>query len=142
MPNWFRHRQTFVFLPVFLIIALKVLDGIREVPHRDILRVMFIMFGMLFAVYTSAASKIRIRLSFIMSYLIACYCGLLIMFGVTGWHKQLVDMPRMISPIMSVIVVLSCVCRTDAHRRTRDFTNYSGIADEYSQSIDDIEDYG
>ena len=143
MPNWFRHRQTFVFLPVFLIIALKVLDRIREVPRRDILRVMFIMFGMLFAVYTFGSFKNQDKIVIYNVILIACYCGLLIMFGVTGWHKQLADMPRMISPIMSVIVVFELVFAgpmLTAGLET--FTNYSGIADEYSQSIDDIEDYG
>ena len=37
-PNWFWHRQAFVFLPVFLIISFKTLLKIKEVDRRDIIK--------------------------------------------------------------------------------------------------------
>jgi uncharacterized membrane protein YfhO len=44
-PNWFWHRQAFVFIPLFLVVALKVLLKIKEIARKDIVKAMLIMYA-------------------------------------------------------------------------------------------------
>ena len=108
-PNWFWHRQAFVFLPLFLVVALKVLLKIKEIARKDIMKAMLIMYALVVIDYTfgrilGKSDTVLFNLCFI-----TAYAGLLAGFGITKWPEQLKDMPRMIAPLLSGIVCFELV---------------------------------
>ena len=42
-PNWFWHRHAFVFLPLFLIISMKVLFKAKELARKDIVKAVLVV---------------------------------------------------------------------------------------------------
>ena len=108
-PNWFWHRQAFVFLPLFLVVALKVLLKVKELARKDIMKAMLIMYALVVIDYTfgrilGKSDTVLFNLCFI-----TAYAGLLAGFGIEKWPEQLKDMPRMIAPLLSGIVCFELV---------------------------------
>lgn len=102
-PNWFWHRQAFVFLPLFLVISLNVLLKIKDLAKKDLLKTMLIMYAFVVIDYTVgriAGKSVPAMYNFCF---ITAYSALFAAFKVEKWPDQLHDMPRMIAPLLSVI---------------------------------------
>ena len=108
-PNWFWHRQAFVFLPLFLVVALKVLLKIKELARKDIMKAMLIMYALVVIDYTFGRILGKSDTALFNLCFITAYAGLIAGFGITNWPEQLKDMPRMIAPLLSGIVCFELV---------------------------------
>ena len=108
-PNWYWHRQAFVFLPLFLIISIKAMLKIKEIVRKDILKVMLTMFA--FVLVDAALGKFsgHSNLAVFDLLFILAYSGLLAGFGVENWPDQIRDMPKMLSPLLSGILCFELV---------------------------------
>lgn len=135
-PNWFWHRQVFVFLPLFLMISLRVLLKIKEVARKDIVRVMLIMFALIVIDCSFGALKGQSKAVVYNFVLTLVYCGFLSCYSIGKWPEQLHDMPKMISPLMSFIVVFELVFAGPMlSSGIETMTLFGGPAEEYSDSI-------
>ena len=108
-PNWFWHRQAFVFIPLFLVVSLKVLMKIKEVARKHITRAMLIMYALVLIDYTLGKILGKSDTVLFNLCLITAYAALLAGFGLEKWPEQLKDMPRMIAPLLSGIVCFEVV---------------------------------
>lgn len=108
-PNWFWHRQAFVFLPLFLVVALKVLLKIKELARKDIMKAMLIMYA--FVIIDFSFGRILGKSDTVLYNLclITAYAALIAGFRIEKWPEQLKDMPRMIAPLLSGIVCFELV---------------------------------
>lgn len=102
-PNWFWHRQSFVFIPLFLIVALKVILRLKELARKDIMKAMLIMYAMVILDFSFGALYSKADIVMYNLCLITAYSGLFAGFGIQKWPEQLKDMPRMIAPLLSGI---------------------------------------
>ncbi len=103
-PNWFWHRQAFVFLPLFLVITLKVFLKIREIARKDIVKAMLIMYLLVIIDFAIGRGNGKSDAVLFNLCLITAYSGLLAGYGIEKWPEQLHDMPRMLSPILSGLI--------------------------------------
>ena len=142
-PNWFWHRQSFVFLPLFLIISIKVLLKLKEVVYKDVFKAMFIMIALLIIDFTFGSLKGDGKGFIFNIALIIAYSLLMAGFSVDKWTDQLKDMPRMLSPIMAGImgfelVFVGPMLTSDIES----LTLFGGYATEYSDSIRAVSEFG
>lgn len=108
-PNWFWHRHVFVFYPMLFIIAVTAIKNIASVSKKDILK----SFGIhLVILYISQAfgSMLKEEKNFIynLAFICAIYAVLYLMKK-EKWHPQLVNMPKILPFILSIVVVFESV---------------------------------
>ncbi len=104
-PNWFWHRQSFVFLPFFLVIALQVIEKIREIPNRDIAKATGILLLLLFVAQSFGEMKKLDSVFLVNLLLIVCYAAILMLLKKDKWPAQLANMDRLLPFIMALVVV-------------------------------------
>lgn len=140
-PNWFFHRETFVFYPLFLIVAHKVLNKIKEVTMDEILKAGGILTVLLFAAQSFGQMKDREKIFLCNLCLIAAFAVLAMLLRNDKWHEQLKNMPKLV-PVLIYILVTVEVCffapimsagRSVLSLNTRD-------AGKYSESIKAIQE--
>lgn len=142
-PNWFFHRHAFVFLTLFLVIALKVLERMNDIPFKDILRVAVIVFAGLLITYALGRYKNEDKMFIFNIAFIIAYCALIAGYGVKNWHEQLRDIPMLLSPMIVVFVCFELVFAGPMLTAgIESFTGFSGNAREYISAIDALEEFG
>lgn len=142
-PNWFFHRHAFVFLALFLVIALKVLERMNDIPFKDILRVSVIVSAGLLITYALGRYKNEDKMFIFNIAFIIAYCALIAGYGVKNWHEQLRDIPMLLSPMIVVFVCFELVFAGPMLTAgIESFTGFSGNAREYISAIDALEEFG
>lgn len=142
-PNWFFHRHAFVFLALFLVIALKVLERMKDIPFKDILRVAVIVCAGLLITYALGRYKNEDKMFIFNIAFIIAYCALIAGYGVKNWHEQLRDIPMILSPMIVVFVCFELVFAGPMLTAgIESFTGFSGNAREYISAIDALEEFG
>ena len=142
-PNWFYHRHAFVFLTIFLVITLRVLERMNEIPFRDIVRVAVIVCTGLVITYALGRFKNEDKLFIYNLLFIITYCAVIAGYGVKNWHEQFKDIPQLLSPILAVFVGFELVFAGPMlSAGIESFTGFSGNAREYISAIDALEEFG
>ena len=142
-PNWFWHRHAFVFLPLFIIISMKVLVRLKELCRKDILKAMLVMFLLVIIDCSFGGLHDQPRATLYNLALIMIYAGLIAGFGIENWPDQLRDMPKLLSPIMTGIMVFELVFIGPMFTGSIEtLTLFGGPATEYSDSIRAEIEYG
>ena len=105
MPNWFWHRQSFVFMPFFLIIACEVMEKMSDIEKKDILRSSALLLIVLFIDESfGKMNKYDNLFVFNLAFILAI-TGVLFLMKKEKWHDQLRDMPRILPALLAVLVV-------------------------------------
>ena len=142
-PNWFFHRHAFVFLPIFLIITLRVLERLNDIPRRDIIRVAVIVCAGLVITYALGRYKNEDKLFIYNLIFILVYCLFTAGYGVKKWPDQFKDIPQILSPMLAIIVGFELVFAGPMlSSGIETFTSFSGDAREYIAGIDALEEFG
>ena len=142
-PNWFWHRHAFVFLPLFLIISMRVLFRIKEVARKDIIKTSLIMFLLVFIDYSFGDMSGHSDAVIYNVLLVATYALFLMGYGIENWHEQLKDMPKLLSPLMSLIVIFELLYAGPMlSNGIESMTLFGGPAEEYSDSIRAEQEFG
>ncbi|MBR3461239.1 MAG: YfhO family protein [Clostridiales bacterium] len=142
-PNWFWHRHVFVFLPLFLVITFRVLAKIKEVKRFDIAKAMFIMYGLVIIDCSFGTLRGHSEATFANMILITVYAAIMAGFGIKEWTNQLRDMPKMLAPILAMIIVFELLFVEPMYSSgIQCMTLYGGPATEYSDSIRAEMEYG
>ena len=142
-PNWFWHRHAFVFLPLFLIISMKVLFRAKELARKDIIKAVLVIYLFTVIGYTFGDIKGHSD-AVVYNVLLATAYGLFLMgYGVENWHEQLKDMPKLLSPLMSMVVVFELIFAGPMlNNGIESMTLFGGPAAEYSNSIVSEQEFG
>ncbi len=104
-PNWFCHRYSFVFIPVMLVLTLKVFEKIKEIPNKDILKTYVIMILLLFV--TQSFGKIsENEWFFILNVgLMTGYALVFMALKRTKWPEQLKNMQKISAFLLALFVL-------------------------------------
>ena len=142
-PNWFLHRHAFVFLPVFLVIALRALEKIKTVPRRDILVTLGIMLVMITTVHTIGSHAGHDILFIYNTVLTLAYCGILYLYGVKKFPEQLEDVPKLINPLLAIVCVFELAFVGPTNTASLEtLTSVTGKSSELSLAIEEVNDFG
>lgn len=142
-PNWFWHRHAFVFLPVFLVIALRALEKIGEISRKDMLITVGIMIFMIVTVHTIGGHVGEDKIFIYNTILTLAYCGLLYLYSVRKFPKQLEDIPQLITPMLTVVCIfeLAFVGPTNSSA-LETMTIITGNSEELSLAIEELNEFG
>lgn len=142
-PNWFWHRHAFVFLPVFLVIALRALEKIVEISRKDMLITVGIMMFMIVTVHTIGGHVGEDKIFIYNTILTLAYCGLLYLYSVRKFPKQLEDIPQLITPMLTVVCIfeLAFVGPTNSSA-LETMTIITGNSEELSLAIEELNEFG
>ena len=142
-PNWFWHRQAFVFLPLFLVISQKVLLRIKEVARKDIAKAMLVMYLFVIIDFSIGRASGKSDAVLFNLCLITAYSGLFAGYGIEKWPEQLHDMPRMISPLLSVLVCFELAFAGPMMTSSLEtITVNPGLAGDYIVSLNAEKEFG
>ncbi len=142
-PNWFWHRHAFVFLPVFLVIALRALEKIGEISRKDMLITVGIMMFMIVTVHTIGGHVGEDKIFIYNTILTLAYCGLLYLYSVRKFPKQLEDIPQLITPMLTAVCIfeLAFVGPTNSSA-LETMTIITGNSEELSLAIEELNEFG
>ena len=142
-PNWFLHRHAFVFLPVFLVIALRALEKIKTVPRKDILVTLGIMLAVVLTVHTIGSHAGHDTLFIYNALLTIVYCGIFCLYGIREYPKQLEDMPKLITPLLVVVCVFELAFAGPTNTASLEtLTSVAGNSAELSLAIEELNEFG
>ena len=104
-PNWFHHRYSFVFLPIFIALAYRVFEKIKEIKNSEILKALAILIGILLV--TQSFGKIADKGSyFIMNIcLLAVYTFIFMALKREKWPEQLKNMQKLSAGLLAVFII-------------------------------------
>ena len=135
-PNWFWHRHAFVFLPLFLVIAFRVLQKLKEVQRKHIAFAMLIIYALTVIDCSVGSLKDQPKAVLYNIALATAYAALFAGFGISNWPDQLRDMPKLLAPIMSGIIIFELIfVGPMLSSGIETMTLFGGPAVEYSDSI-------
>ena len=142
-PNWFWHRQAFVFLPLFLTISIKAIIKIKEIVKKDIAKVALVMYALVFIDTTIGGFKSQLNFGLFNALFITAYTALLMGYSVENWPDQIRDMPKMLSPLLSGIVCFEVVfAGTIMSSSSYTMAIRGGDAIEYARSLNVEREFG
>lgn len=108
-PNWFFHREAFVFYPLFLIVAHKMIMKIKEASFDEMLKAGGILLALLFAAQSFAQMKDREKIFLCNLCLVAGFTVLCMLLKNDKWHEQLKNMPKLVPALIYIIVTVEVV---------------------------------
>ncbi len=142
-PNWFWHRHAFVFLPLFLIISMRVIFRLKEVARKDIIKSALVMYLFVFIDFSFGDMSGHSDAVIYNVLLVATYALFFMGYGIENWHEQLKDMPKLLSPLLSLIVVFELLYAGPMLTNgIESMTLFGGPAEEYSESIRAEQEFG
>ena len=142
-PNWFYHRHAFVFLPIFLVITLRVFEHLKDVPFKDIRNAGLIVSLGLVITYALGRYKNEDKIFIYNLIFIIVYCIFAAGYGVKNWPDQFRDIPKIISPMLAILVGFELVFAGPMiSSGIESFTSFSGDAREYIAGIEALEEFG
>ena len=142
-PNWFYHRHAFVFLPIFLVITLRVFERLTEVPFKDIRNAGLIVSLGLVITYALGRYKNEDKLFIYNLIFIIVYCVFAAGYGVKKWPDQFRDIPQILSPMLAILVGFELVFAGPmVSSGIESFSSFSGDAREYIAGIEALEEFG
>ena len=122
-PNWFCHRFSFVFMPVFYIIAINTFEKIKEIENRDMLKA----FGALIALLIVAQSFGNLSTDgslFLMNIgLMSAYLLLFMGLKVKKWPEQLKNSGKLVGKFLVVFIIFETALM--APLSAKDLSSYS-----------------
>ena len=105
-PNWFQHRQAFVFMPVFISLAFRVFKKIKEITYKEILSASGIL--MVILLITQFAAKLQ-KSSFVLIAnvsLMIVYSLLFMAVIKKKWPAQLENFSKISYGMLVMAIVL------------------------------------
>ncbi|HAW15544.1 MAG TPA: hypothetical protein DCW41_02435 [Clostridiales bacterium] len=140
-PNWFWHRQTFVFMPVFLVIALKLWEKFGQVTAAEIAKGGGILLAALFVAQSLGEMKKRDQAFLFNLCFIVGLVVILILMKKEKWHEQLKDMPVILPGLLCLLTIFEVVIMAPIlSSGISTMSLHYGFADKYNASILAAED--
>lgn len=108
-PNWFQHRYSFVFMPVFICLAYRVFRKLKEINYKEIplaSGVLLVFYGI-----TQFFSDLPKDMTCMIANagLIIGYTLLLMAAVKKKWPQQLENFPKIVSGMLAVAIILELV---------------------------------
>ena len=105
VPNWFKHRFAFVFIPVLLVLAMEVIFKIKEVTNKELLKASGILGVLLIVAQSFGDMGENDKFLALNIFMIAAYMLLFAGYKIEKWPEQLKNMNKLLGPLIALFVV-------------------------------------
>ena len=140
-PNWFWHRESFVFMPFFLVLAYKLLERFSKVTVREISISTAMVLGALFLAQSLGQIKERDGVFLFNLLIISAIAFILILMKKETWHPQLKDMPRILPFLLCLLTVFeTAIMGPILSGGVSTLSLHYGFSEDYINSILAVED--
>ena len=141
-PNWFWHRESFVFITMFMTVSYKVIENLKKVTSKEILKTCGVLVVLLLVAQSFGDMKSNGKL-FILNFAIICVLGLIFLGMLkTDWSGQWKDMGKMLPVILTVITVYETAFLTPMQSGGTSTLSLSTCdANEFVENMLLVEDY-
>ncbi|MCQ2516025.1 MAG: YfhO family protein [Saccharofermentans sp.] len=135
-PNWFWHREAFVFLPFFLIVSYKAFERLKEITVNDLLKSGAILAGLLLFAQSFGDMNKNDKLFVYNIAFIAVIILILLGMKKEDWAGQLKDMGIILPKILAIVVVFeTAILAPMLSSGTATMSIFYGEIDEYKEGI-------
>lgn len=108
-PNWFLHRYSFVFMPVYLYLALRVFLNIRKTNNKEIIAVPCVLIVLLLVTGGIGKTSGNAGYYLVNISLTVVYSLLFICIRKNKWPDQIKILQKMFSVIMVLTLIIEIV---------------------------------
>ncbi len=141
-PNWFWHREAFVFIPLFLTVSYKVYENLSLVSKSDILKSAGILAVLLLAAQCLGQMATEEKVFLYNAVIIAVYALFLIGLKKDDWSGQLQNVGRILGFFLPVIIVYETVFLSSVlSSGTSTLSLNAGGIEPYKSAIASFETY-
>lgn len=141
-PNWFQHRESFVFMPLFIVVAYKAFEKIKTISNYDIGKGFLITIALLLA--AQSFGKMKTRDSVFLFNLFFLVALALIFLGMkrTKWPAQLANMNKLLNIILAILIGFEVIAMSPVMSAgVSTLSVYYGEAQEYNDQIQIYKDF-
>ncbi|MBP5181182.1 MAG: YfhO family protein, partial [Clostridiales bacterium] len=104
-PNWFWHREAFVFITLFLTVAYKAFENIKKIPNSEILKAAGVLAVLLLLAQSFGEMKGHGDLFIFNAVIIAVITLILIGLKKEDWSGQVKDMGKILPVLLAVFTI-------------------------------------
>ena len=141
-PNWFWHRESFVFITLFLTVAYKVFEKLDSVSSSSILKSAGILWVLLLIAQSFGEMRDYGKLFIFNLCIVGIVALILIGMKKQDWHGQFADMGKILPAILAVITVYECAfLNTMQSGGVSTLSMSSGEGEKYVSDMLLLEDY-
>lgn len=138
-PNWFCHRYSFVFFPVFYLIALRGMEKLKEISRKEILYSAGITLVMLIIAQSFGKMGSDGTIFLINVGLIGGYALLLLGVKREKWHELVKNMQKICIFLVALLLIVESSCFNSMFSGTLSSYISSGNSDNFSNEIKSLQ---
>ena len=141
-PNWFQHRESFVFMPLFMVIAYKVFEKIKDVTNRDIGKALVVTYAMLFVAQSFGLMQKRDAVFLFNLFFLGALALIFIGMKRTKWPKQIENMNKILDIILCIMIAFEVVAMAPIlSAGVSNMSAYYGEAEDYNSQLQNRVDF-
>ncbi|MBR1796713.1 MAG: YfhO family protein [Clostridiales bacterium] len=135
-PNWFWHREAFVFITFFLTVSYKVIERLKDITVNEILKGTGIIVVLLLFAQSFGEMRNNGKVFLYNAVIIALLSLILVGMKKTDWSGQFKDMGKILPVFLVVLTMYEGVFVAPIlSSGTSTLSAHSGKADKYINSI-------
>lgn len=105
-PNWFCHRFSFVFYPIFYLLTMTVIENVKKIKTKEIFIAASITIALLFIAQSfgdisKSGFHFLVNLGFILGYVLFFLAA-----KKDNWHEQLKNMPQLSMYVIALLLIV------------------------------------
>ncbi|MBP5181147.1 MAG: YfhO family protein, partial [Clostridiales bacterium] len=104
-PNWFWHREAFVFIPLFLTVSYKAFEKLKEIPNSDLFKALGVLFVLLLIAQSIGEMRVQSKIFVYNAAILVILTLILVGLKKTDWKGQLSNMGKILPVILAVLVM-------------------------------------
>ena len=104
-PNWFWHRESFVFITFFMVVSYKTFEKLEEITTNEILKAGGILAVLLLIAQSLGEMKGHGKIFVYNIVFLAAIVLILVLMKKKDWSGQLKDMGKLLPKFLAIIIV-------------------------------------
>jgi len=140
-PNWFWHREAFVFITFFMVVSYKTFEKLEEITSKEIIKAGAILAGLLLISQSFGDMKDNSKVFIYNAAFIAAIIFILLGMKKKDWSGQLKDMNNLLPKFLAVIIVFeTSILAPMLSSGTATMSVFHSEVEEYKSAIASLED--
>ncbi len=104
-PNWFWHREAFVFIPLFLTVSYKAFEKLKQITNAELFKSLGILAGLLLVAQSIGEMRTQSKLFVYNAAILVILTLILVGMKKTDWKGQFSNMGKILPVVLAVLVM-------------------------------------